>query len=235
MKLFNRDRGPRPALAVVAAAALLLAACGDTSEEAAEPGSTSAPQDTKRTGPAAPRPQAEFLSLTGVSTSVDLDAGTAKILADNKVRVGPVEPATASTSGGTTTVSFPISEGYVAVYPTSVPSYIRGTFSHTGGLKFTAGGKSLELTDFIVNPGNSTLTATVEGGSAAMVMDLDGTNVKVTKDAQGQTRLDGTVAKLSATGAEALNKFFNVSLFKQGIPLGVVHVVLTGTAPPAAK
>lgn len=226
MKVYGTSRRPRAALALAAAAALTFAACGDDANDQNESGQP----NTQASRQAAP--QAEFLSLRGVSTSVDLDPGTAKVLADNKVTVAPIEPATASTSGGKTTVSFPISEGYVAVYPTDQPNYIRGTFSHTGGLRFTAGGKSLQLTDFIVNPGNSTLTATVEGGAAAPVLDLDGTNVKVTQDAQGQTRLDGTIAKLSQTGADAMNKFFNVSIFKQGIPLGEVHVVAKGTPAP---
>jgi hypothetical protein len=225
VKLYNTFRRPRTALALTAAAALTFAACGgDTDNESAQTNTTEA---SRQTGP-----QAEFLTLKGVSTSVDLDAGTAKVLADNRVTVAPIEPATASTSGGRTTVSFPITQGYVAVYPPSEPNYIRGTFSHSGGLRFTAGGKSLQLTDFIVNPGDSTLTATVEGASAASVLDLDGTNVKVSQDAQGQTRLDGTIAKLSQTGADAMNKFFNVSIFKQGIPLGEVHVVATGTPAP---
>ena len=226
MKLSDTHR-PRAVLALVAVAALTLSACGDDGADdntTAQPNTTAAPREAG--------PQAEFLSLKGVSTSVDLDAGTAKVLADNKVTVAPITPATASTSGGTTTVSFPITEGYVAVYPTSEPNYIRGTFSHSGGLRFTAGGKSLELTDFIVNPGNSTLTATVEGAAAAQVLDLDGTNVRVSQGDQGQTRLDGTIAKLSQAGADAMNKFFNVSIFKQGIPLGEVHVVATGTKAP---
>ena len=223
MKVYGTSRRPRAALALAAVAALTFAACGDGDNDN-ESGQSNTTQASREAGA-----QAEFLTLKGVSTSVDLDPATAKVLADNKVTVAPVAPATANTSGGKTTVSFPITQGYVAVYPTNQPNYIRGTFSHSGGLTFTAGGKSLQLTDFIVNPGDSTLTATVEGASAASVLDLDGTNVKVTQDAQGQTRLDGTIAKLSQTGAEAMNKFFNVSIFKQGIPLGEVHVVANGT------
>ncbi len=224
MKVYGTFRRPRAALALAVTAALTFAACGGGGDNDTESGQSKTTEASREAGP-----QAEFLTLKGVSTSVDLDPATAKVLADNKVTVAPIGPATASTAGGKTTVSFPISQGYVAVYPTDQPNYIRGTFSHTGGLRFTAGGKSLQLTDFIVNPGDSTLTATVEGASAASVLDLDGTNVKVTQDAQGQTRLDGTIAKLSQTGAEAMNKFFNVSIFKQGIPLGEVHVVATGT------
>ncbi|MDQ6727745.1 MAG: hypothetical protein M3066_16500, partial [Actinomycetota bacterium] len=175
-------------------------------------------------------PNAEILTLSGVSTKVDLDAGTLGVLKQNGVTVTPVAPATVSTSGGTTTASFPITEGFVSVYPQSDQPYIRGTFSHSGGLTFSAGGKSLTVTDFIVNPGTSTLTATV-GGNAVQILDLDGTNVKITQDGS-TTRLEGTVAKLSSTAASALNQTFGVSLFTQGIPLGVVRIAAQGTAGP---
>ncbi len=226
--LDNRFRRPRAIVAMTAMLALTLGACGDDSDQGANQASDTTPTSAARE----PAPTASFLSLTGTSTSVDLDAGTAKVLADNKVTVSPVAPATANSTAGKTTLSFPITEGYVAVYPPTEPAYIRGTFSHVGGIKFTAGNKSLEVTDFIVNPGNSTLTATVEGGSAASILDLDGTNVRVSQGAEGETRLDGTIAKLSQTGADALNKFFNVSIFKAGLPLGEVHVVAKGTAGP---
>jgi hypothetical protein len=219
MKVPSRLRRRTAALATTGVLALATAACGSSDGTRALP----------TAGRASKSPQAEFLTLKGVSTSVDLDPATVKVLSDNKVTVTPVAPATVSQNGGTTTVSFPITQGYVAVYPTDQPSYIRGTFSHSGGLTFTAGGKSLQVTDFIVNPGTSMLSATVGGsGSVAQILDLDGTNVKVSQDAEGHTRLDGTVAKLSATGAEALDKTFGVSLFKAGIPLGVVHVVARG-------
>ena len=104
---------------------------------------------------------------------------------------------------------------------------MRGILVHSGGLTFSAGGKSLIATNFIVNPGSSVLTATV-GGQAVPLLDLDGSKVQISKDAQGQVHLDGTVAKLSAPAAQALNQTFGVSLFKEGIPIGVVHIVARG-------
>jgi hypothetical protein len=190
MKVPSRLRRRTAALATTGVLALATAACGSSDGTRALP----------TAGRASKSPQAEFLTLKGVSTSVDLDPATVKVLSDNKVTVTPVAPATVSQNGGTTTVSFPITQGYVAVYPTDQPSYIRGTFSHSGGLTFTAGGKSLQVTDFIVNPGTSMLSATVGGsGSVAQILDLDGTNVKVSQDAEGHTRLDGTVAESLAT------------------------------------
>ncbi|MCA1703035.1 MAG: hypothetical protein LC808_07080, partial [Actinobacteria bacterium] len=159
-------------------------------------------------------PTAEILTLSGTSTNVDLDAATMDVLKQNNVTVTPVAPATVTSSGGKTTASFPITEGYVSVYPQDKRPFIRGTFSHSGGLTFSAGGKSITATDFVVNPGSSTLTATV-GGNGVQLLDLDGTNVKVSQDG-ATTRLEGTVAKLSSTAATALNSTFGVSLFKQG-------------------
>ena len=218
MAALNPVHPTRRSLSVVAAAALLvMGAIGGYLVNRAE----------------ADTPAASILTLQGVSTSVDLDAGTAAVLKENGVTVTPVTPATVSTAGGTTTASFPITEGYVAVYPQSQQPFVRGAFSHSGGLTFSAGGKSLTATDFVVNPGTSTLTATV-GGNGVQLLDLDGTNVKITQDGN-TTRLEGTVAKLSATAAQALNQTFGVSLFQQGIPLGVVRIAAQGSPGPGGE
>ena len=42
--------------------------------------------------------------------------------------------------------------------------------------------------------------------------------------------LQGTVAKLTATGAAALNATFGVSDFKEGLPLGVVRLVAASSS-----
>ncbi|HZQ35130.1 MAG TPA: hypothetical protein VFD32_04295 [Dehalococcoidia bacterium] len=174
------------------------------------------------------RPTATINTLSGVSTVVDLNPDTAKVLADNHVTVAPVGPATAAPSGGTTAVTFPITGGHVAIYPQNDLPFIRGSVTHSGGLTFSAGEKSLTATNLIVDPGASTLTATV-GGQQVQLLDLDGHDVKVTKDTQGLVHLDGTVAQLSSAAANALNQTFGVSIFKQGIPIGVVHITATGT------
>jgi len=223
----------RRLLVVAAALALVFAACGDSGGDegaASTSAASAAPSEGRATGP-----QASIIELRGTSTSVDLDPDTMEVLADNGVEVSPVEPATVSTTAdGKTNVSFPITAGYVAVYPQADAPFVRGTFAHSGGLEFTAGGTTVTVTDFIVNPGSSTLTATVgePGSQAVQILDLDGTDVAISKDDRGRTLLDGTVAKLSSAAADALNDAFGVSLFAQGIPLGVVHIVAEGTAGP---
>ncbi|MDQ6882620.1 MAG: hypothetical protein M3077_00085 [Candidatus Dormibacteraeota bacterium] len=200
-------------LAAAGGAAFLLAACGTT---ATNSGNTSA--STSAT------PAASIKSLSGVGTTVTLDPGTAMVLQQNNVKVAPAAPATADASGGMVKVTFPITGGNVDIYPQNDLPFIRGTVKHSGGLTFSAGGKSLTVTDFIVDPGASTLTATA-GGSQVMLLELDGSKVMVGKDGSGHVTLDGTVAKLSQAAADALNQTFGVSLFKRGIPLGTVHIV----------
>jgi hypothetical protein len=168
--------------------------------------------------------------LTGKSTSVTLDAGTAAALESLGVAVTPV--GSASFDAGTGTVSFPITGGFAAIHSDRnyKPGYISGTVIHqASGLKFANGAKSIEVTDFVVDPGNSILTATAGAKSGIPLLFLDGTDVKVGSEGNDVV-LDGTVAKLTQTGADALNATFGVSAFTPGLPLGVVHLVASAAS-----
>jgi hypothetical protein len=167
----------------------------------------------------------EISRLTGKSTSVTLDPGTAKALSGLGVAVAPVGSATFDSA--TSTVGFPITGGFAAIHSDHgyKPGYIAGTVIHqASGLKFSNAAASIEVTDFVVDPGNSILTASAGGKSGIPLLFLDGTNVKI--GAQGaDVTLDGTVAKLTAPGAAALNATFGVTAFTEGLALGVVHLV----------
>ncbi len=163
--------------------------------------------------------------LTGKSTSVTLDSGTAAALESLGVAVAPVGSATFDAKTGT--VSFPITGGFAAIHSdlNYKPGYIAGTVIHqASGLRFSKGNKSIEVTDFVVDPGNSILTASAGGNSGIPLLDLDGNAVKVGSEGDDVT-LDGTVAKLTQGGADALNATFGVTAFTAGLPLGVVHLV----------
>ena len=211
-----------------AALAMIVAACGSDSSTA----SSNAGASTNGSAAAATSaaPSAALLNLTGSATKVDLDTSTAAVLQQNGVSVAPVAPATAAMANGTVEVSFPITTGYAAIYPQNDLPFVRGLISHSGGVTFSAGSKSLTATDFVINPGTSVLTATV-GGKGVPLFDLDGSKVQITQDSAG-VHLDGTVAKLSSVAADALNSTFGVSLFKQGIPVGVAHITAAGSADP---
>jgi hypothetical protein len=212
-----RIRSKATGAAVLAALALFGAACGSDSKDSA---STSGTSDTVTAIP----------SLSGVGTSVTLDGGTAAALTSLGVSIAPSGSATFDAA--TSTITFPITSGYAEIHSdlSFKPGYILGSIDHDGsGFTLTAGSTKVELSDFVVDPGNSVLYGTVGGTPMVPLLDLDGTNVKVgTED--GNVVLDGTVAKLTDTAAGALNKAFNVDAIKAGTPLGVVHLVAKGEA-----
>ena len=208
--------------ALAGALALAGVACGSSSKSSSSTASTTATQSSD-TVTAIP-------SLTGVGTSVALDAGTAAALKSLGVAIAPSGSATFD--AGTSTITFPITSGYAEIHsdPTFKPGYIVGSIEHQGsGFSLTAGSTKVDLSDFVVDPGNSMLYGTVGDTPKVPLLFLDGTNVKVGSDAQGDVTLDGTVAKLTDTAAAALNKAFNVTALKAGLPLGTVHLVAKGS------
>jgi hypothetical protein len=210
--------------ALVGVLALTGAACGSDKKDSASTSGgsgTSQPTDSVTAIP----------SLTGVGTSVILDAGTASALKGLGVAVAPSGSATFEAS--TSTITFPITSGYAEIHsdPAFKPGYIVGSVVHEGsGFTLTAGKTVVSLSDFVVDPGNSMLYGTVGGiGPSIPLLSLDGTNVKVTMES-GNVVLFGTVAKLTETAVGALNKAFNTTALKAGTPLGVVRLVAKGTA-----
>jgi hypothetical protein len=217
--------------ALVGVLALTGAACGrgddkkDTTKSTNGSGSSSqsakTPADTVTAIP----------SLTGVGTSVILDAGTAGALKSLGVAVAPSGKATFEASSST--ITFPITSGYAEIHSNTAvkPGYIMGSVVHEGsGFTLTAGSTKVSLSDFVVDPGNSMLYGTVGGiGAGIPLLSLDGTNVKVSMEG-GNVVLFGTVAKLTDTAAGALNKAFKTDAIKAGLPLGVVRLVAKGEA-----
>ncbi len=213
--------------ASVAALAGVLAlagvACGDDEPSSSNAAGSAQSQASASTVTAIP-------SLSGNGTSVKLDAGTAEALKSLGVAVAPIGTATFDAS--TSTITFPITSGYAEIHSDRnvKPGYIQGSIVHEdSGFSLTAGSTKVELSDFVVDPGNSMLYGTVGGAPKVPLLFLDGTNVKVGSDSSGNVVLEGTVAKLTDTAANALNKAFNVTAIKAGLPLGVVRLVAKGS------
>lgn len=192
-------------ISLLAVLALAFAACGDDDET-----TTAADEGTTEEA------TSETLTLNGEDTVLALDSGTAKVLEDNKIEVAPVDPASAGDDG----ISFPITGGEVD------SESLAGTIDHSGGLEFTAGGTSVELTDFVVDTAAETLTATAPDGSSLLVLDLDLSGLD-RSDEGGTIVLTGITAALSEDGAQALNDAFEVDLFEGGLAIGDVTVNAT--------
>jgi hypothetical protein len=169
-------------------------------------------------------------ALTGVGTTLTLNAATAAALTSLGVKVAPEGSATASGSA----ITFPITSGYVEIHSNihHRPGYIEGSIEHYGsGLTLTAGSTTVTLSDFVVDPGNSNLYASVNGvPDKAPLLQLDGRKVSVSKDGSGDVVLNGTIANLTSSAAAALDSAFGTQAIKGGTPLGTVHLVARGKA-----
>ena len=205
----------RIAAVVAASAALGIAACGSDDTPAAKP---------------APTPAAKIDQLSGRSTAVTLDANFVKALGTLKLTPAPVGHGTISKQG---IASFPITGGNVTYYtPGSVTPYVQGEIDHAGsGLSLTGGGKKVELTNFVIDPGKSVLTGkvTVDGkvaAESAPLFFLDGRTLKPLETEGSTAILEGTTVKLKAEAAELLNKTFGTDALKGGLVIGVAKITV---------
>ena len=171
-------------------------------------------------------------ALTGVGTTLNLNAGTAAALTGLGVKVAPEGSATVSGSA----VTFPITSGYVEIHSNKHhrPGYIEGSIEHYGsGLTLTAGTTVVTLSDFVVDPGDSYLYGSVNGvPDKTPLLQLDGRAVRVSTNGSGDVVLNGTVANLTSGAATALDSAFGTQAIKGGTPLGTVHLVAKGVAHP---
>lgn len=207
--------------AVVAATALGFSACSSSS------GGT----DTSSGQSQSKAPVADIKNLTGVMTQVTLDQGFVDGLTSLKLTPAPV--GTATIDGGVAT--FPITGGNVTVYkPGAVEPYVQGKINHDGsGLSLTGGGKKVELTDFVVDPGTSMLTGkvTVDGkvfAESAPLFFLDGSTLKPLQvnKGEGTAVLEGTTVSLTKTAADALNMVFGSDALKEFFKVGIAKITV---------
>jgi hypothetical protein len=213
-------------LAAVVALAFGAAACGDDEESSSGSASQSQSQ---------PDPVAQIDQLTGRTTAVTLDAGFVEALTSLKLTPAPVGDAKITKAG---VASFPISGGNVTYYePGSVSPYVQGSIDHTGGLSLTGGGKTVELTDFVIDPGASVLTGTVSVDGEVAAEDaplffLDGRTLDplAVNEGNGTAVLEGTTVKLKAEAAQLLNETFAVDALEEGLVIGVAKITVNTAA-----
>ena len=197
-------------LAVAATAAVVtIPLAGAT---AAQAGSTHRPSTAHHA--TADKRGATYLVLTGGKTTLALDKKTAAALTSNGVAVAPVSEAKAGKAG----ISFPIQGGLINA------KTLAGNITHSGGLTFAAGGKSLTIRDFEVSTTKKALTAWVdEAGARIPVLNLKLGKAKVKATAK-HLMVTGIRATLQKGAAQALNGYFSTNLFTGGLAVGKVQV-----------
>lgn len=105
------------------------------------------------------------------------------------VKVSPVAPG--ASAGGA--IVLPITGGTVSL------NTLEGTIEQGGGLKYQAGGTTVELTQMVINTGAKQVSANV-GGLLTPVMDLELGPVQQT----GSTAQADVTYKLNSAGEQAL-------------------------------
>lgn len=206
------------ALATVAMLALGATACGDDEETA---GAQAASK---------PKPVAQIAALSGQKTEVTLDTDFVQALGTLKLTPAPVGEGKITKQG---VARFPITGGNVTYYePGSVSPYVQGEIDHDGsGLSLTGGGKTVELTDFVIDPGASVLTGKVAvdgevAAESAPLFFLDGRTLQPLR-AEGSTAvLEGTTVKLKDEAATLLNDTFGTDALRGGLVIGVARITV---------
>jgi hypothetical protein len=159
---------------------------------------------------------AATVNLAGGSTTLKLDAGTAKALDGLGVSVTPIKPAKAGSKG----ISFPITGGSID------PATAAGTIEHGGGLQLRAGSTRVRLTSFTIGVDRTPAISVKAGKARLTAFSLSLAKAKVARAGLGTT-VSGVAVKLSAKGAAALNRAFGVKAFKRGLRVGTATVRAT--------
>ena len=213
---------------VALSAALGLGACSSNDATASDSSSSTSSEQVARPEPIASLPAIP----AGGSTAVALDADFVAAL--GTLGLTPATVGDATLADGS--VSFPITGGTVTVFDkdSGYRPYVQGTLLHqNSGLSLTAGGTTVELTNFTVDPGTPARLfgdVAVNGEQAvasAPLFDLNGTTLNpISMDTEGNAVLQGTTVELSPEAAELLNSTFGTDALAGGLVIGIATITV---------
>ena len=208
-----RSCSRQPLIAVLVAAGFVVAACGGGGHTSA-----GSPAATSGGTPPSPLATAKYrparATVIGKSTHVVVNPALVAALKQAGITVTAVAPATAKT-----TLHFPVTGGQIVV-PT-----LAGTVDHTGGLTFSHSGKSVTLTNSVINTNTRRLTATV-GGVSVPVFDLNLASSRHAGLPHGTVIASNIKLTVTSQAATALNSELGVSIFKAGMHFGIAALTV---------
>ena len=226
----NRKSATRKGFVAAAAlsAVIGLSACGTNDVDTAQAA------DSTSSSVSVPKPAAVVRAIPGGDTAVTLDAGFVSAL--GTLGLTPGVTGTATLDGTTGVVDFPITGGTVTLYDreSGYRPWVQGVVFHDGsGLTLAAGGTTVELSNFVIDPGKPARLfgdVTVNGELAAPnapLFNLDGSTLSApTTGADGSAVLDGTTVKLSDEAAGLLNSTFKTDALAGGLVIGTSTITV---------
>ncbi len=226
----NRKSATRKGFVAAAAlsAVIGLSACGTNDVDTAQAA------DSTSSSVSVPKPAAVVRAIPGGDTAVTLDAGFVSAL--GTLGLTPGVTGTATLDGTTGVVDFPITGGTVTLYDreSGYRPWVQGVIFHDGsGLTLAAGGTTVELSNFAIDPGKPARLfgdVTVNGELAAPnapLFNLDGSTLSApTMGADGSAVLDGTTVKLSDEAAGLLNSTFMTDALAGGLVIGTSTITV---------
>ncbi len=213
--------GRRPLVVGLVTVAVAVAGCSSSTTSSTASKSPTAKASPTATAHPMASPSvsatAQTITVTGKNTILVLTASTAQALKNAGVAVSPVSPATTASSGG---ISFPITGG------TLTQAGLKGTISHSGGLKFTHSGKTATATNFVLNTTTGILSATVSGKQVPLLaVNLS----KMARTTSGSEIVaSGITSTIETSAAVLLDARLVVKVFTKGLPIGALTVYVTG-------
>jgi hypothetical protein len=179
-----------------------------------------------------PSSSASSAPSASATTEVTLDSGFTGALTTLGLTPGVIGGATLD--GATGTLAFPITGGNVKYFDPEQDyrPYVQGEIDHDGsGISLTAGDTVVKLTDFVIDPGTSRLTGSVQVGDGAVMNDvyifnLDGTTLKPLQMEGDNAVLEGTTVKVSPDAAALLNSTFGTDAVTDELVVGIAKITV---------
>jgi len=203
------------AIAVIVAAGLVVAACGGSSSSSnTSSRGTPAASGANSSTPATTKYVSAKATVIGKSTAVVVSPVLSAALKHAGVTVTTVAPATAARA-----LRFPVSGGQIAI------KTLTGTVDHTGALTFRHSGKSVTLTNLVINTRTKQLTA-IAGGQSIPIFDLNHARTKHVGSRHGTVVASNIKLNVTSQAAAALNSDLGVATFKTGMNFGIARLVV---------
>lgn len=151
--------------------------------------------------------------LGGGVTTLSLDPAVRKIFR----YVGVTLVGTGEASGRADTLRFPVTGGRLTLSP------LRGNVQHSGGLRISANGKHVDVTELQIDLAQDVVTGVIRG-KRVPVLRVDVGEPRTLAPSGRPFQLSGNAAIAGDRLVTALGRDLGVDILRAGLPLGRLRV-----------